>query len=550
MEDRKHQDAKAVNLNALRTAIRVLMRKDPDSAQVKSLLDRATQIRNRALHDASFCFATPLLVAVKKNEEEHVYRPISIYGTDDKIIDRLTARYLRDSFDFCFSPSSLAFRGKLEGQNAAVTHHDALRRITGFRERHSRVYVAEADLRNFMDSISHQVVRDSLHKLTLQGRSLRPDLRISTRAIRILDAYLSSYSFSQVVLGQGLERLRKRDPIASFPWPIETLRRMHQCDDLSKIGIPQGGALSCFLTNLVLHEADEAVEQLRKPGRPEIEYLRYCDDMLILSSDAALCEAAMTAYIDVVERKKLPMHEPVEICVPATKGKTKSAFWDLKSKRPYLWARPADSGVPWIQFAGYQIRHDGSVRIRSKSLKKHRKKLTEEADKLLSIINPGKKYRDGLPVYAPGLRMDRHQIEHFFRMKLVALSVGRRQWWQPLPSCGDDIKPLCWAHGYRGLWQVRFDSSGLKELDRHRDRQLRRIRHCLRHLDTPKGNAKGKSTKKKKRRFYGAPFSYHGQFVQSMDQNPVPLPRPLPWIRRLRSAVAATAKRWLKCFLD
>ncbi len=41
--------------------------------------------------------------------------------------------------------------------------------------------------------------------------------------------------------------------------------------------------------------------------------------------------------------------------------------------------------------------------------------------------------------------------------------------------------PMCWANGYRGLWQVGFDSSGLRELDRHRDRQLRRIRNCLRH---------------------------------------------------------------------
>jgi len=94
----------------------------------------------------------------------------------------------------------------------------------------------------------------------------------------------------QVFCGQGLSLLREIDPQASFPWPDEILRKMHASDDLTAIGIPQGGALSCFLTNVVPDEADRAIEHLREPGGLEIENLRYCDDLMILSPDSAACQ--------------------------------------------------------------------------------------------------------------------------------------------------------------------------------------------------------------------------------------------------------------------
>jgi hypothetical protein len=511
--DRKAKDAQSVKHDSLRTAVRVLMRENPDEQWALQLRARVARIRDRALHDVSFRFTPPVVVGAEKNPGEHEYRPISMYGTDDKIIERLTARYLRDCLDFCFSTSSMAYRVRQPGQKSAVSHHDALSRITNFRLRLSRVFVAEADLRNFMDCIDHGVARKSLDDLIRQGKSLRPNLEIAPRAIQIFNAYLASYSFKQQVIGQGLDTLRKKDPGASFPWPETILRKMHGSDhDLSGIGIPQGGAISCFITNVVLHEADQAIEELRKHNGLEFEYLRYCDDMLLLFSDAASCQQALTAYQRVVEGKKLPMHTPVEISASGSHSESKWDFWNLKSKKPYLWSRAADSGIPWIQFVGYLIRYDGLVRIRQKSLKKHRKKLTDATDKLLKIINPGKRSKDGIPVYAPGLRMDRHQIYHRFRMKLISMSVGRRELWQSLPVSGDQIMPLCWAHGYRGLWNALFDSSALKELDRHRDRQLRRIRRCISYLDSS-DSLKEAVGKKKSHRHYGALFSYYGQFA-------------------------------------
>lgn len=543
--ERKSKHSQAVNLNALLRAARSLMRLTPDAPWAVKLRARANMIRDWALVGENFRFTPPLVTGIPKDPGKHQYRPISIYGTNDKIIERLTARYLRDMLDFALSPSSLAFRSKPADQTATITHHESLDRIVGFRMRHSQVFAAEADLRNFLDCIDHQVARDSLHHLIEYGKSLQPDLEIAPRAIQILDAYLASYSFKCQTLGQGLCALKKKDPQASFPWPEAQLRKMHDREDLAEIGIPQGGALSCFISNIILHEADLAIDRLRRTA--EIEYLRYCDDMLILSPDAAACQEAMTAFERVLERKKLPMHAPVDIRDYGSLSKLRSSFWNLKSKRPYLWSHATAPGIPWIQFVGYQIRYDGLVRIREKSLKKHRQKLTDATDKMLNVINPGRKSKNGIPIYAPGLRMSRQKIEHCFKMRLISLSVGRRKFGQPLPMCGPDIMPMCWAKGYVGLWKVDFDTSNLKELDRHRDRQLRRIRNRLSHTETPSGAPKDRE--KKKRQFYGAPFSYHGQFIRPANGCVVSRDCHLHWIHRRVEGLGTDTGRWLKRFM-
>lgn len=509
-KDRLAEDAHAVNGNALRRAVHNLMRKNPGLPWARRLRERASEIRFRALDGPNTEFAPPRVTGDLKDPDTHEYRPISLYGTNDKILQKLTARYLNDRLDFCFSSSSLAYRRRRE---PAINRDTALRLITEFRRRHSRVFVAEADLRNFMDCVDHQLARESLHAVIRQGKALSPDLEIDPRAIQIHDAYLASYDFTRDVLGRGLEMLMERDAKAVFTRPEDVLRKMRKDGELGGIGIPQGGAISCFITNVMLHDVDMAVERLTIPGGCEILYLRYCDDMLILSSDRAACQEAMTAYQRAVGCKMLPVHEPVDVF--QRDGKPKPGYSNLRSKKPYLWSRPGDSGIPWIQFVGFEIRHDGLVRIREKSLEKQRRKMSDEADKLIGAINPGRKTKDGIPVYAPGLRMDSRQILHCLEMKLIAMSVGRRTFGQPLPSCGDDIMPMCWANGYQALWQAPYDPSQLKELDRHRDRQIRRVRSLLNPLAERQGSSQGSDDRKKGRLYHGAPFSYHGQFARS-----------------------------------
>lgn len=518
-KNRKLSNAHEVNVKALMKAARGPMRTNPDLPWVLKLRSRAEAIRIRALEDGNFGFSTPAIFGVPKKPGKHEYRPISIYPIDDKIIDKITFRYLRDKLDFCFTPSSIAFRVRQAGQSRAVTHHDVLDQFLACRKQHPHLYVTEADLINFMDCVDHFTARVSLRDLIDQAKKLRPGFKISQRAIQIYDAYLASYSFERDVLGQGLHMLKARDPHALFSWPEKTLRRMHGGkDDLSEIGIPQGGALSGLITNIILHNVDQAIEMIQKRGGPMILYLRFCDDMIILSPCASACRAAMDAFENGVGCKMLPMHPLVDMSGYQSDPKSKKKIWNLKSKKTYLWASEKKGGWPWIQFVGYQIRHDEFVRIRLKSVKKHRQKLTDLTDKMLGIINPGSRSENGVPIYAPGLKMNRQQIEHVFLMKLISLSVGRRNFGHPLPACVNDIMPMCWTNGFRGLWGVKFVSTQLSELDRHRDRQFRRLRSRLKHLPAPDRQAQNAKGGKNTAPFYGAPFSYHSQFVRSQER--------------------------------
>jgi len=47
-------------------------------------------------------------------------------------------------------------------------------------------------------------------------------------------------------------------------------------------------------------------------------------------------------------------------------------FYAIKSKLPYRWGDPAqhEGADHWVSFLGYQIRHDGRIRVRGSSLRK------------------------------------------------------------------------------------------------------------------------------------------------------------------------------------
>ena len=270
-----------------------------------------------------------------------------------------------------------------------------------------------------------------------------------------------------------------------------------------RIGIPQGGALSCFIANCVLHYADKEVERSRSSTPGPFLYLRYCDDMVILAPHRRSCEIAFEAYQQALRRLRLPAHAPVEV------GTYNAAFWDGKSRQPYHWARPLDcKTVPWLQFVGYQIRHDGMLRVKRKSIEKHKAKILVETNRLLGTLRPTRSTPTSPSTFAPGIRKSARQIIHRFRQKLIAMSVGRREVHHDLRQ----LMPKCWASGFKKLHGRRLPLNALKELDRFRERQIARIRAVLRQLPRVTGEqepAEGIRVP----RFHGYPFSYVGQFA-------------------------------------
>jgi len=198
-----------------------------------------------------------------------------------------------------------------------------------------------------------------------------PDLR----AALVLRAFLNSYSFNKLGRREAEERALKRKRTGfgvAVPWPANELKALGVDVENEDIGIPQGGALSCFLANVVLDKADRSVQRvIEEAGANDSAlYLRYCDDIICLSTSPAICQRMMDAYSAAVQSLGLPIHA-AQSFAGAYRGENRSTFWNSKSKAPYLWSAPHSNGrVPWCSFVGYQIRHDGALRVRPKSIKK------------------------------------------------------------------------------------------------------------------------------------------------------------------------------------
>ena len=444
-----------------------------------------------------------------KDPHKNVYRALTQYSDDDKIIESLTARYLKSFIDPLLASSCLAFRCGTKG-SPPPTIHTALRTISDFRSSAAgkKLYVAECDIQGFFDSVAHATALKTVRSLAKKATKLDKTLRVSTRALQILKAYLDSYSYPRNVLGHALSKLQKRDPSASFKWPKKELASLYKPMTLPKgIGVPQGGALSCLIANAVLNTADASLDKLKRSAGLNFLYLRYCDDMILIARSKRTCCEAFSTYRSAIKGLKLPIHRPKEVA-PYQTTAGKKQFWQGKSRLPYSWEKPVcKRGIPWIQFVGYQIRYDGLVRVRLSSLRKQFKKLVTCADQLLSILNPGRKSPHEITAFSPGIRKTRRQILHRFRLKLISIAVGRKQLHHP----PDDIMPTCWASGFSGMKEYSIIGAHLKALDRRRDRQISRVKK--RCLMMPKPIEKKDPEARKAYSYYGFPFSYWAQFL-------------------------------------
>jgi hypothetical protein len=476
-----------INYRALCRAVLELRQRTPPPAWAAKLQQAIDGIRGRVLSAKPFRLKPPAVIPVRKEPKGHQYRPLAIYPLADKIIEGLTARYLRTNLDSALLVSCMAFRCGTRHRPPPTTH-DALSEILEMRARYPErdLYVAECDIKGFFDCVGHAVARQSIIDLAADSdNSFRPD----PRALDIFNAYLESYSFLLTVRGKAQKLLQQHDPQGAFKWHEADLQKLYGRRALPPIGVPQGGALSCLIANAVLHEADKVVARLQEEAESELLYLRYCDDMIMISPNRRVCAAAFAAYRKVLETLLLPAHAPV-LVVKYTRN-----FWAAKSKHPYRWAA---GGVPWIQFVGYQIRHDGPVRIRAKSIRKHFDSVTEFTNRLLSTL--GTASRRG------GVRRNASEILHRFRQKLISMAVGRIT----LGKDGKGPRPLSWAAGFRGLDGRSVFRNHLKVLDRHRERQVKRVSRCISQLPVPSARKRRKSADAHK--YYGRPFSYWAQF--------------------------------------
>lgn len=449
----------------------------------------------------------PLLKGFDSNTKKNECRPVSIF-TDlyDSTILILINKFLTKLFDCEFYSESLAFRAKREyhGENKHTNHHDAINRIIDYLTKFNDkdIYVAECDMKKFYDTVNHEIIISEFGRLFDKRESETGNSFDIER--KILEKYLECYTFSKNVKIYNEDReYWKKHKIknGNFKWVDFEEENIYSPDSIDKIGIgiPQGGALSGLIANVVLNTIDQRLE--RELSENEL-YLRYCDDMILFSTNRDKCCEIFNTYQSGLKEIKLIPHKQNTEKDTELGIRTSPKFWKHKTKEPYNWKIKGNKEDPeWIGFVGYEIKRDGQIRIRKNSLRKEIKKQKTYINTLYQKLKDLKTVSKGT-------------LSASYTTHLVNMSVGRVHIWNAQYIDND----LCWITGFRRLTYNKYSKQQIRLLDKCRNKTIRIADKKFQNIDDSSEQYKPKSLKKDERlsgalRFYGKPFSYYYHFL-------------------------------------
>ena len=428
------------------------------------LRDLIEEVRRRAADPECNRIAPPeILVSPKgarKRGSSTEYRLLATYPLiEDRLLLGAVTGHLSSRIDPLFHESACAFRGPGRGDRS-----NAIERIVEYiSKRQDRpVYVAECDVQGFFDTIPHARVLAAYDRfgglLEADGDPLDPLLR------RWLENYLASYDYWDYARPRALEVLRGRNNAI-----LGGTANRPDADGPS--GIPQGGALSPLLANMVMDGADRIV--MGKGDDPELLYLRYCDDMVILHTDRNRCREAMDRYVQAVRDLGCLIHPPERV-IRYGRG-----FHEARSKRPFRLGAPEilQNSSPWMNFLGYQIRFDGGLRVRRKSLEQHHARQLEFAMKVKQLLA-----RDKVRLRCSNPEIMRRVAGH-----MVAAGVGKA-----LLHAGV-AEGRCWADAFSLVAANPHACSQMRWLDRCRTRLLDSVIYTLRRFHSENMRAPGQT---------------------------------------------------------
>ena len=388
----------------------------------------------KSINNKHFRFLSPNIKPVLKKKGKCICRPIASYKLKDNLINCLTNKYLVNYLDDLFYEHSYAFRAKrfVNDKKKALNHHDAFKVIIEYLKNNTgkKIFVAECDMQKFYDTVNHKIVMKQFRKLCF--RKIFKE-RCDKRAKKIFKAYLNCYNFNENVykLNDDKKHFEKLHiDNAKYDWINENnLKELYKkSEDYKFVGIPQGGALSGLIANIVLNYADEKVLKLKDEN---LLYVRYCDDMIIMHTDRKKCENALEAYQKSLKKLKLFPHLPENI-------KYGKIFWDVKSKETYEWSY---DNIPWVGFVGYEINRNGDVRVRKSSLKKEMNKQFELIENIRSAISNKVNVSKGTIIESAYSRLN-------------GMAVGR----VALCNFPDYENDMCWVKGFQLLNKNKYSS--------------------------------------------------------------------------------------------
>lgn len=454
------------------------------------------------LQNTNLNLERPNIFPSKKKPEDKTNterRPLAKSFLREKIILSITNKYLTTVFDDLFLKCSYAFRS-VNSDGVSPTYHQAVRELKKFRLKKSEIplYVAECDIKKFFDCLDHDIVKTNYfklkEKLEIKGRVIHPS------AEKIFMRYLEFYSFNKDVYPKNKDlnfwqSMNDHSPLGQFGWVDEMIDKVGK-NKHKNIGIPQGGALSGLIVNMVMHIADEQMLSNKGFGEKYI-YLRYCDDMVIVHSNPKSCADMFSSYIKKLQELELIAHQ----CKPHLQRYNKQYWEDVKSRSTYLWSRKRNenfANAPWVSFLGYLISDEGEIKVRKKSLLKQVVKHDLELEKVIKKLS----YQTDEEILK-----SKGSIINSVSHKMASMAVGKVD----LDNYKNIPVSMCWAAGFKLLEKNRFTGQQLRLLDSSRQKNLHHLRKYIKKRTAKIETESNKFSKKKKEDtiYPKYPFSFY-----------------------------------------
>jgi len=199
------------------------------------------------------------------------YRTISVCCVQDALIQYISLKKLAEDLDDKFSDNSFAYRPKRSVATAS-------RRVVRLLES-GWTWVGESDIKSFFDEVNHQILRETLER------------KLPTEPREFIDLLESFYTARRV----KARRIKRFGGLHRLPvgFPYDKI----SCDRTK--GLPQGGALSGILANLILDDFDHFFDE----EQPELRFVRYADDFLIL----AKCREKASQGLELARSRLAPL---------------------------------------------------------------------------------------------------------------------------------------------------------------------------------------------------------------------------------------------------
>jgi len=288
-------------------------------------------------------------------------RPLGIPTVRDRTVQAVLKAALEPIFERKFRNASYGFR---PGRSC----HLALRRVW-LALKEGLVYVVDADLRKFFDTIPHEVIMRGLEAEVSDGKVLS-----------LVRSYLE-----QGVMEGGLI--------------------MPETEE-DQEGVPQGSPLSPLLANIALHDLDALMED------SGYELVRYADDFVILCKTREQAEAALEAVRAWTLSVDLWLHPE----------KTRIVDYGAKETFEFLGYLFKDGKV---------YPRDKSLKnIRDKIRAKTPRHMGKSLQAVIANLNPTLRGWAGYFRYCPRGSLER--VDGFVRRRLrhmLEVSQGRRPVW-------------------------------------------------------------------------------------------------------------------------